>query len=349
MKSGRERIRSLDGLRCLSVLAVIAFHYGAMWPQHYPYADEFVHTPLQWGYFGVHMFFAVSGYVIALTLDRCHSLGEFVARRFARLWPTMALCALLTYCVMSLAPGTFGTSAAGFLPSLTFIAPEAFNRVFGTDEYRWIDGAYWSLFVEVRFYALAGVLYFAQPKQFVRNVAIISAAIIAAYLVTLALQARAVVSTLVIFGIADYLPWFLIGIAAYSRKPVLAYGAIVGLLLQAWVSDNTALAIAAITIPAIMWAVLSVAPIGRILSMPWIAGIGVSSYSLYLLHQYIGVTLISYGRDDWAYVLPFVVTGIMVYVSRLIHVYFEEPANRAVLKALHQRDAQDRVRQIELG
>ena len=71
----------LDGLRAISVVAVIVYHAGFTW--------------MSGGFFGVEVFFVVSGYLItALLLDERESyhrvsLEQFWLRRARRLLPAL--------------------------------------------------------------------------------------------------------------------------------------------------------------------------------------------------------------------------------------------------------------------
>ena len=89
-----SRLAHLDGLRFLAVTAVILYHYLCRWtppeysPSLYPYGSTFAGLKLaQFGWLGVQLFFIISGFVIALTLSRCATLGEFAIRRYSRLAP----------------------------------------------------------------------------------------------------------------------------------------------------------------------------------------------------------------------------------------------------------------------
>ncbi|MEJ0034462.1 MAG: hypothetical protein WDO15_30885 [Bacteroidota bacterium] len=61
-------------------------------------------------------------------------------------------------------------SPADFLFSFTFIHPDVWNRLLGRDDITFVDGSYWSLWVEVVFYISAGIIYFSSRKEnFLRN------------------------------------------------------------------------------------------------------------------------------------------------------------------------------------
>ena len=87
----------LDGLRALSVVAVICYHAGFSW--------------MRGGWIGVEVFFVVSGFLItSLLLDEREAsgrsdLGRFWLRRARRLLPALAVV-LATVAVVTLAVGS---------------------------------------------------------------------------------------------------------------------------------------------------------------------------------------------------------------------------------------------------
>lgn len=86
--SSRSPLRlDIQGLRAIAVLQVVAFHAG---------------LPVPGGFFGVDVFFVISGFVITGMLLRewnstgCIRFGRFYARRFKRLTPALAVMAAVT-------------------------------------------------------------------------------------------------------------------------------------------------------------------------------------------------------------------------------------------------------------
>jgi peptidoglycan/LPS O-acetylase OafA/YrhL len=69
----RTRLRSIDGLRALAALGVVAYHYWDPWTYY--------------GMLGVELFFVISGFVILMTLERGRPLPAFAFARIARLYP----------------------------------------------------------------------------------------------------------------------------------------------------------------------------------------------------------------------------------------------------------------------
>ncbi len=149
-----HRQPALDWLRGFAALIVVGFHYfhagvrdGSIQGEQNP----ILYAVFSYGYVGVHLFFMISGYVIMMTAQNA-SVRQFIASRASRLLPAFWVCVTLTVLIELAVP------AAPFKPEswvqyaahLTMLP-----RVFGQNL---IDGAYWSLAVEINFYFWVGVV-----------------------------------------------------------------------------------------------------------------------------------------------------------------------------------------------
>src|SRR5262245_3655062 len=79
----RRRFEELDVLRGVAAMAVVIFHYSGHATRYltgFPF-----HFKL--GEHGVQLFFAISGFVIFMTLENTQRLRDFVVSRFSRLYP----------------------------------------------------------------------------------------------------------------------------------------------------------------------------------------------------------------------------------------------------------------------
>lgn len=140
----------MDGvhlLRLACAVSVVWFHYSYMGPVVLGETEHSLFPQLaQYGRLGVDVFFIISGLVIAHCATG-RTAGAFGWARVRRLYPTFWVCVLLT----TLAHILQGTqiTAATFAANLT-MAP----AVFGADP---VDGVYWTLLVELRFYAIVAL------------------------------------------------------------------------------------------------------------------------------------------------------------------------------------------------
>jgi len=149
----RRRYHQLDFLRALACFMVVAFHYlyRGQLEAWVPFTGPVALLPLlKFGYLGVQLFFAISGFVIFLSIEGA-TPRSFVASRAARLYPAFWASIILTTVAVR----------GGNLPSL--LVPWAdvlinFSMVphwFGAE---FVDMAYWTLAVELHFYIMVWLL-----------------------------------------------------------------------------------------------------------------------------------------------------------------------------------------------
>lgn len=347
-----SRIEFLDGLRCVAILGVLLFHYFSRWtpPRYsenlYPY-NNVLSSVFGLGGYGVNLFFIVSGFVIALTLFKCDNFYDFFTRRFCRLFPAMLLCSAVTFLITTFVPGSlFRTHPASFLPSLTFIDPSIYNKVFSTTVFDSVDGAYWSLYVEVKFYLLISTIYFLGPKQFLRNTLAFSVITFLGKIAFNIFHLDSLSKVLGFLAISDTLPWFIIGIGYYlcfRKEPASRWlpPVVLGITQLIFFSRGEAEPIfMAMLIPAFFFLAMTNRRTSAILSCSPLPAIGVCSYSLYLLHQNAGVTLIRFFSKALALgtaqsvVLACVVAIVLIVLSYALYQLYERPANKYLLGIL---------------
>jgi peptidoglycan/LPS O-acetylase OafA/YrhL len=160
----KPRIGHLDGLRGIAILAVLLFHAYARWPALYPYEKQFVGNPIfDNGVSGVRLFFMISGFVILMTLHRSPSFLHFMKGRWIRLFPAMLICSAIIYATADFfheRPGG-SVSLPQLLPGLTFTGAEDGNQMWNwLGDIKSLEGSFWSLYAEMKFYIVFGVAYF---------------------------------------------------------------------------------------------------------------------------------------------------------------------------------------------
>jgi peptidoglycan/LPS O-acetylase OafA/YrhL len=345
-----SRLDSLDGLRAIAIAGVMLFHYTVRWttpthtPSLYPFNDALITVPAQYGWLGVQLFFIISGFVITLTLQRCNGMLEFAARRYSRLAPAMLFCSVATFLSMHVIPAApFDELPLWFVSSITFLDPQDLNMFTGSSAFRSIDTAYWSLYVEVKFYLVAGLLYFISRKRFVGSMCAIL--IIATIL--------HVVRIPVLSGLSDraliplHLPWFIFGVGFYYvyksehwQRWIAPFMCAVLCLGVLQLSDRANVPTWTIPLlPALFLAALRMEALRKVLAWRPLAIAGTASYSCYLLHQYIGVALLNWLPAPIQSRLAGVaiVVGLMALMTVLSILSFrllEAPASRWLLPKL---------------
>jgi peptidoglycan/LPS O-acetylase OafA/YrhL len=153
MAISKSRIAELDLLRFLAALAVVLYHYGRASD-----VGPALARVTEFGFLGVQLFFMISGFVILWTAMQ-KDAREFVAARVSRLYPTFWVCVLLTATTLHIIGEK--VSAPGLLANLTMIP--------GPLRYPTLDGVYWTLVVEIKFYALILCLLLAHQLTHIRR------------------------------------------------------------------------------------------------------------------------------------------------------------------------------------
>ena len=134
---GTHGIPTLDGLRAISIILVLAAHLLPLGPKS-------LHLNSTAGAMGMSLFFILSGYLIITTLQSTTIL-EFIVKRLARILPLAYLYILIVFMI-------FGLSTQALLYHLGFIVNYRLDQMLPVTEHLW------SLCVEVHFYLFVTVL-----------------------------------------------------------------------------------------------------------------------------------------------------------------------------------------------
>jgi peptidoglycan/LPS O-acetylase OafA/YrhL len=310
----KPHILAIDLVRFVCALLVVAHHFGAMLPINPPIflpaaaPDTVLARDWAWwswsGWVGVEIFFVVSGYVIAMS-GASGTGSNFLCRRVLRLAPAAWACATMTAIVLmvtGLLPA--GTVAARWLTSMTFwpIATQ-------------IDGSYWSLGIEVAFYLLIATQLGGRTAN-ARAIERVGAwlAVLSGIYWILALTYGAPSGRSIDLILLPYGGCFAAGIALWAIRddgPTWARGAtlvggvaaaIVEIMSQAsFMAHGLGLnAGPAVPIAIFVAAVLCIAaadrlerPLARWIGARRLGFVGLVTYPLYLIHQYVGAVLIT--------------------------------------------------------
>jgi peptidoglycan/LPS O-acetylase OafA/YrhL len=147
MTTSAHRFHEIDLLRGVACAAVVMFHYLSHGPRvgwMVPTTAPMLENIARYGYLGVHLFFVISGFVILMSAQSA-TPREFVASRVARLYPALWMGASITAgTAWLLSAQEFSISLQHYLANLTMF-PHWLKVPY-------VDGAYWSLAVEVHFY-----------------------------------------------------------------------------------------------------------------------------------------------------------------------------------------------------
>jgi peptidoglycan/LPS O-acetylase OafA/YrhL len=161
--TGRQFVPQVDGLRFVAIVAVILYHMqgyvaDALGQAHAP---TFLHRLLAQGYFGVPLFFALSGYIISAAFlgPRPPTLRAYMLRRLTRLEPPYFINLILIFVLKVI---VLGVTFRELLPHLFASLVYLHGAIYGSHSE--VNGVAWSLEVEWQFYLLAPLLLYMLPK-----------------------------------------------------------------------------------------------------------------------------------------------------------------------------------------
>ncbi|MER5777449.1 acyltransferase [Streptomyces sp. NPDC002039] len=339
-----RRLYALDAVRISAALFVVLYHYVGLSRAWELDSTEHLFPALEplalYGWLGVEIFFIVSGFVICMSAWG-RTVGEFATSRVSRLFPAYWAGIAFTALVLLVLPEVWRMGGwTDMLVNITMF--QGGLRVPN------LDHTYWTLFEELKFYALfalvirAGVTY--------RNCIVFIGLWTAAGVVAPATD----FPLLHFFAIPQYSPYFIAGVAFYLMRRFRPSGLLWGivgcqfLLAQNYIRGRMATNLGselgdrlpiwpAQLIIAIGFLVMAAIALGWLDRIQWsrLSTIGAITYPLYIIHMAAGITLIHHFRDKMpAHALVGTVTAAMLVVSWLIHRFVERPVSRRLRSAM---------------
>ncbi|MGW0653805.1 acyltransferase family protein [Streptomyces umbrinus] len=351
VKRPREnRLRALDGLRLVAALMVAAYHYGGRggevtqaWGTSAKAQFPTLHSWFAYGCLGVQVFFVISGFVICMS-GWGRPLRSFFASRASRLLPSYWAAIIIVTVVFALPVVAYKTVS----PSDTLVNLTMMQQPLGADR---VLGVCWTLWAEVRFYALFA-LCVVMPGATRQRVIMFCAGWTLAAVLTQAADEPLLDLVLM----PEYAPFFIGGIGLYlvhrDRHDAYAWGIVIVSWLigqhQAvrglWHAPNPDffsyrtsfgivlvvtfgfVAVAAIALGWLNWA-----------NWRWLTVAGALTYPFYLVHEHLGwVTIEAYHQklDIPAYAtLPLTVLT-MLALAWLLNRFVEDPLTPRMRKML---------------
>lgn len=321
VKPAPARFAELDALRGIAVIVVLTFHFSWRSEKVLPAARGFA-SGLEWGHYGVELFFAISGFVILMTLRRTETTADFLISRFARLFPAYWVAIVLTTGIVALL-------GAGELVKPPWVVAVNFSMLQYLLYVPAVDGAYWSLGVELAFYVCMAALWRRRLLDRIESVLLGWIALKFAWWLVPALPTR-----MGMLIAEDYIPWFAIGMAAYRvhagerRWWEQAAVLILGFLSVAITDIVEAPGSPWVYLGTIAVFVLIVEGRMRWLANPPLLWLGALSYPIYLIHQNVGYAVMAWlermGASPAVAMASAVVTALTL--ALLIHHLVEQPA-----------------------
>ncbi len=191
MQPSSERALFANQLRAVAVISVMLVHwFGVFWLARQT-VSEYIFAPpptgpgstllgwisfptLNYGPFGVAIFFLISGFVIPFSLAKASPL-EFIISRVLRIYPTYIFASMVALTFVWISSQYWGTTFhIDFNTLIRNLALIHSNTYYST-----IDLVNWSLCVELKFYLVSALLYKAIRKGLMIHTVLFSLAVLA--------------------------------------------------------------------------------------------------------------------------------------------------------------------------
>ena len=320
-----KRYEELDCLRGLAALAVVLFHftYGYDFGLRIISEDKFY---FKYGNLGVQLFFLISGFVIFMTLDKTKKAKDFLVSRFSRLYPAYWASIIITVIITTLLSVPFQKGM--FDVKQVLVNFTMFQFWFKIKD---VDGAYWTLAIELAFYFIMLLVFLLKKLKYIAWICLIWLALsvcFTAFEIPLGKYIKAIL-------ILRFAPLFVGGIVFYllKNKPNDIYLHILVLLslfteyYLLYQLDSDCIVYWIISFFYAIFYLFIHNKLGFI-SNKFLVFLGSISYSLYLIHENIGIGIIYWLKkiaDVQLFYLPITIFLVIILAS-CITFYIERPA-----------------------
>lgn len=333
------RLALLDCLRFVAAMAVVLFHYtgrdSVAWAESVRTVFPTISRFTLYGGYGPYLFFMISGFVVLMSAWG-RSVPSFVASRIGRLFPAYWFAVVFTAGVLlldrDLTPFWGEAGFSGVALNLTML-----QSAFGVGH---VDGVFWTLWVELKFYVLVAVL--THVGLTTRRVL----ALCVAWPVLGAVAAQTGTAWAVALLEPTYAPFFCIGVAVYlvhrnGWSLLTALALALNYLAALWTSttyyvqwsiDVAGAGVSrrgiAVLLTACVVALLLVTltRLSRV-SWRWLSLLGALTYPLYLVHEVPGWMVIHHLGDALpAHLLVGITVLGALALACLVHRFVERPS-----------------------
>lgn len=352
-------IAQIDGLRFLAIVSVVLLHLSTAArrqlaePIAAAGATDWLAWVLNHGGVGVQVFFAISGFILALPFALHYldgrkpvALKDYFLRRVTRLEPPYIITLFLLFALHLATHTPNGPGIGNLLASIFYVHNIAYGEISK------VNGVAWSLEIEVQFYILAPVIatLFAIKSQNIRRGVLV--AVIALFAFIKGQFDQSLNDMHLALSLPAFLHCFLIGflfadvfVASWRQNPVgssrwwdlAGVLAIIGIFPAGQSADWSVAGLrGGVFLSLLMLAstfVLFVSVFkGRLIKSfftnRWVATIGGMCYTVYLLHYPITLFALKFtkslgfGDSYWmnyllqaAIILPIVLVGSAVFFA----------------------------------
>jgi peptidoglycan/LPS O-acetylase OafA/YrhL len=329
----------LDLLRFLAAMLVLLYHYGfrgANQGKYLAFGYPEIADIFRFSFVALDFLFVISGFVILMTVEAGQGMaGRFVASRLSRLYPAFLAAAALTLFMVWPHDPPFGLPLRDALWNLTLV-PGWFGA-------RAIDGAYWTLGVELQFYIVVTACLLLPRWLRVDWVLMLWSLAQSLFWLWPSVHPLAAFVVMPLWG-----PYFLAGCVCYrafragwtwwrAAQVVLAAALAIGVSLRQQVTElSNSFALTIPFVPSALMMAAVFAGFAMLCARPrwlergsevWIA-LGAITYPLYLLHQKLGyLTMTALQPHIGRWMALFATVGFVLVLAWSLHRWIERPLN----------------------
>ncbi|MFF5566737.1 acyltransferase family protein [Streptomyces sp. NPDC012623] len=340
-----RRLYAIDGIRLLAALMVAAHHYAGtrrvdrpgnlVWDRPVSDLMPTVFRLASYGWIGVEIFFVISGFVICMSCWG-RTPRQFFVSRVIRLYPAYWFAVAFTTAVLIALPGVWDRPRTrDVLLNLTML--QAGSGV------AHIDGVYWTLWSELRFYLLFLAVVWTGLTY--RKVVLFCCAWGAVAM--LAPVSR--LPLLELLANPEGAWYFIAGLALYLMHRFGQDLLLWGILAMAWLMGQYELgqridevervsgwrgATLVFTVFLLVMVAIALGATDRV-QWRWLVTAGAMTYPLYLTHYAAGTALIPHLRStmDPRLLVVTVIAGCTV-LAWLVHRFVERPVSGMLKRGL---------------
>jgi peptidoglycan/LPS O-acetylase OafA/YrhL len=345
-----KRLYQIDLFRFIAALLVVLFHYTF---RGFIANSSILEFPqlgflFKYGYLGVNLFFLISGFVIYMSIENSNLL-DFVKSRIVRLYPAFWVCVSITaFVIYIFGNDVFSISIKQYVANLTML-----NGFFNVDN---IDGVYWTLLIEIKFYLIISFILFFNTIKTNYMTSFLTGWLIVSYSQFVinydSLIVLKIIRKILIFNFSSY---FIAGIVLFNIfkegqilkfTPILLACYILSILLA--IKEATSLSLIVntdfsklviISSLTTFYGLMFLMSINRLnfLNKSSFLGFGLLTYPLYLIHQNVGFIIFNeYGNLINKYLLLIFALMTMLVISYGINKYVEAPISKKMVKLLNK-------------
>lgn len=311
-----SKLNSIQAFRGIAAFIVMLYHIGerqimTLRANKPIVTDEWLFTgPWRQGYAGVDLFFLISGFIMVyVTYHRGRSLNEvtgFLYRRVVRIYPLWCVFASIMGVYFYLAYGLWGA------PDLKGVSTPDFSYFIRSlllipqDSYPVLRLG-WTLIHEMQFYLIFAVILFFPRKFLVPSLFVWAIIVVAGFSLGLT-DKNGTFSVLfsllsLEFIVGALIGWVLLKGRVFAPKAMFWLGAILTIVAFILYTDKSSdltrwgrVAVYTLPFAALIYGAVAQEMQGQLKCPTWLVALGDWSYSLYLCHYLVMVSVVRIGK-----------------------------------------------------